>query len=88
MADSRVVEEDEEEDVEEVEDGIGVGVDEGGVDEGGDDEEEDKEEDIKGGNQESSWRIGEREVVRVIVKVWLVWLCGWRGGCKGGVWTG
>lgn len=52
MADSRVVEE--------VEDGIGVGMDEGGVDEGGDDEEEDKEEDIKGGNQESSWRIGER----------------------------
>ena len=39
MADSRVVEED----VEEVEDGIGVGVDDGGDD----DEEEEKDEDIK-----------------------------------------
>ena len=55
MADSRVVEDV----VEEDEDGIGVG-----VDDGGDDEEEDKEEDIKGGNQESSWRIGEREMGR------------------------
>ena len=71
MADSRVVEDVVEEDVEEVEDGIGVG-----VDEGGDDEEEDKEEDIKGGNQESSGRIGEREVVRVIVKGCGVWVAG------------
>ena len=58
-----------EEVVEEVEDGIGVE-----VDDGGDDDEEDKEEDIKGGNQESSGRIGEQEVVRgdcIGVVVWV-----------------
>lgn len=61
-----------EEVVEEVEDGIGVGVDDGGDD----DEEEDKEEDIKGGNQESSWRIDEQEVVRGDCKGVVVWVAG------------
>lgn len=65
-----MVEEVVEEDVKEVEDGIGVGVDDGG------DDEEDKEEDIKGGNQESSWRIGEQEVVKGDCKGVVVWVAG------------